>query len=69
MLNKFNKNSFRHPDLTYFLAEQNYKKKNEKSIWSYKNFHEQKLTLKYLWSKAVKVYNLENKHSYKDLKL
>ena len=26
MLNKnFNKNSFKHPDLTYFLAEQNYK--------------------------------------------
>ena len=58
MLNKFNKNSFRHPDLIYFLAEQNYKK-NEKSIWSYKNVHEQE----------VKVYNLENKHSYKDLKL
>ena len=30
MLNKFNKNSFRHPDLTYFLAEQNYKKKKMK---------------------------------------
>ena len=58
MLNKFNKNSFRHPDLTYFLAEQSYKK-NEKSLWPFKNFHEQK----------VKVYNLENKHSYKDLKL
>ena len=68
MLNKFSKNSFRHPDLTYFLAEQNYKKM-KKNIWSYKNFHERKLTLKYLWSKAVKVYNLENKYSYKDLKL
>ena len=38
--------------------------RNEKNIWSYKNFHEQKLTLKLMWrSKAVKVYNLENKHS------
>ena len=40
------------------------KRNEKKNIWSDENFHEQKLFLKYLWrSKAVKVYNLENKHS------
>ena len=38
-----------------------------KSIWSFKNFHELKLTLKYLWrSKAVQVQNLENKREQND---
>ena len=31
MLNKFNKNSFRHSDLTYFLAEQNFKEMKKTS--------------------------------------
>ena len=31
MLNKFNKNSSRHSDLTYFLAEQNYKEMKKTS--------------------------------------
>ena len=31
MLNQFSKNSFRYSDLTYFLAEQNYKEMKKTS--------------------------------------